>query len=597
MLKHTDWVVVSPWGGDDSLRGGPQLPTSTDWYRTEILRIARRAVLLLAALSSLASRPAQAQTYRLLYSFNQQTGGGPIAQLVQDGAGNLYGNSAGGTLGEGAVFKLDPTGGLTILYSFPYVQNPSGGLVLDAVGNLYGTADSGFNVEPPHCGYLFKVDPAGQETALYTFSGGADGCQPSFLIRDSDGNLYGATEEGGDPGCFVTSPVGCGTIFKVDSAGQETTLYAFEGNVDGISPVGLIRDAAGNFYGATRYGGPSAHQPLSGFGTVFKLDTTGTKTTLYSFTNGADGAHPNAGVVEDGEGNLYGTTAGGGSSGTGTVFKLDTTGRFSVLYSFPKSAGPLGGLILDDAGNLYGTAENSTAVGIVFELDPTGTETVVHTFSATEGGYPNGGLLLGAAGNLYGATPELCCDMFGSPIAWGTIFEISPDFSLTASALMPSTVSPGASSSAAVTIAPVLPFSQEVTLSCSVQPAPALAPKCSVGPSSATPGTPVTLTVTTTETAARMLQPSSGSGLIYALSLPMLGVVAGIGGGSERKRRLPAFAFMLLLTGLVFGIACGGGGGSNGGGNGGTPAGTYTITVTGTAGPLQHSTTTTVTVQ
>jgi uncharacterized repeat protein (TIGR03803 family) len=329
--------------------------TSTRQCQTSMWRIGRYLATALAVLlvPMLATQSVRAQTYKVLYtSGGPPDAAGPVPPLIRDAAGNFYGNAGGGTSNEGAVFRLDTAGAETVLYSFPYVQNPYGGLVSDTVGNLYGTVQSGFNVDPPHCGYIFKLDPTGQATTLYTFSGGADGCQPSLLVRDSDGNFYGATAEGGDLNCVFTSPPGCGTIFKLDATGQLTTLYAFQGDKDGIAPNGLIRDPAGNFYGTTYFGGPTADQPLSGFGTVFKLDTTGTKTTLYGFTNGADGQHP-VGVIRDNAGYLYGTTWAGGSSGRGTVFKLDTTGHLTVLYSFPNikdGTGPAGGLILDPAG-------------------------------------------------------------------------------------------------------------------------------------------------------------------------------------------------------------------------------------------------------
>jgi uncharacterized repeat protein (TIGR03803 family) len=563
----------------------------------QVLRIGRYSALALAVLLSLAAEPAPAQVNSVLYSFTGGfDGGNPIPSLVQDAAGNSYGiTPIGGMAGFGTVFKVDPSGVETVLYSFPSndIGVLVGGLVLDEVGNLYGTV-SGPLFGTGECGYVFRVDPTGRETTLYAFSGGVDGCQPYNLIRDPNGNLYGLTSLGGDPNCGNTTPAGCGTIFEVDTTGHETTLYTFPGN-ENLHGVGLFRDSKGIFYG-TSYGA-GLGGGASGFGSVYKLDTTGAVTTLYSFTNGADGAHPIAGVVEDNNGNLYGVTGyGGDGGGYGTVFKLDTTGRLTVLYSFPKvyGSGPLySGLSLDTVGNLYGNSVTPVG-GAVFELDPTGRETVLLNFT---GVYPYGSLLLNAAGNLYGVTPEVCCDKLGDPTGWGTIIEISPDFSLSASPLMPSTLRPGSSSSAAVTIAALLPFSQSVSLSCSVQPSPALAPKCSISPTSATPGTPITLNVSTAGAVAHTMPSSSGSGLFYALSLPLLGAVAGV--GSRRKRVLSEVGVVcVIVAGLIFAVACGGGvSGSGGNGNGGTPTGTYTITVTGSSGSLQHSTSATLNVQ
>lgn len=165
-------------------------------------------------------------------------------------------------------------------------------------------------------------------TLLYTFTGGTDGRTPvGGVILDAAGNLYGTTSEGGNFACSQ----GCGTLFKVDGVGNETVLYSFAGTGagDGEYPnAALVRDAQGNLYGTTEGGGGS------GYGTVFKLDTTGKETVLHSFSRaGADGAFPLGGVVRDDQGNLYGTTEVGGTSNCGTVFKLDTTGKETVLYS------------------------------------------------------------------------------------------------------------------------------------------------------------------------------------------------------------------------------------------------------------------------
>jgi uncharacterized repeat protein (TIGR03803 family) len=182
---------------------------------------------------------------------------------------------------------------------------------VDAAGNLYGTAYVGGD-PTCGCGTVFKLDPSGNATVLHAFTEGTDGGLPQAgLIRDAAGNLYGTTQIGGSSNA--------GTVFKVDTAGNETVLYSFTGGADGGSPLGGVsRDAAGNLYGTTQLGG----SPQLQAGTVFKLDTSGKLTALHTFTGGADGSNPFAGVIRDSAGNLYGTTAGGGDSGFGTVFKI-----------------------------------------------------------------------------------------------------------------------------------------------------------------------------------------------------------------------------------------------------------------------------------
>jgi uncharacterized repeat protein (TIGR03803 family) len=187
-------------------------------------------------------------------------------------------------------------------------------VIRDPAGNLYGTTNGAYSDVggggSHNAGVVFKVDPFGNDTVLYSFTGGADGSSPNGLIRDLQGNLYGTTSGGGASGA--------GVVFKVDTSGNETVLYSFAGGSDGGYPlwVTLVRDSAGDLYGTTGGGG------ASGAGVVFKLDTSGHETVLYSFTGGADGGTPYAGVVLSPEGNLYGTTAFGGQTNAGVVFEI-----------------------------------------------------------------------------------------------------------------------------------------------------------------------------------------------------------------------------------------------------------------------------------
>ena len=353
----------------------------------------------------------------VLYSFpDGPRGDYPFAGVIRDDAGNLYGTaSAGGHANAGVVYKLDATGHETVLYHFKGGadgSDPQAGVSRDSAGNLYGTT---FQGGQNSAGVVYKLDPAGQETVLYAFTGGADGGYPyAGVIRDSAGNLYGTTFKGG--------PSNAGVVYKLDPAGQETVLYAFTGGADGGYPdAGVIRDLAGNLYGTTGEGGSSK------VGVVYKLDPAGQETVLHAFTGGADGIDPRSGVILDPAGNLYGTTFDGGTTGLGIVYKLDPAGQETILYTFPRyrdGRHPVAGVILDSAGNLYGTtpeggaSSNSSRSGVVYMLDPAGQETVLHSFSAADGGNPEAGVILDSAGNLYGTAA------WGGPRNGGVVFKL-----------------------------------------------------------------------------------------------------------------------------------------------------------------------------
>jgi uncharacterized repeat protein (TIGR03803 family) len=397
------------------------------------------AIMFVSAVLATGSAQAQTYTERVLYSFMGGTDGAyPIAGLVRDGQGNLYGTTSGGG-GCGTVFKLDATGAETVLYRFTGAGRgdgcfPTASLVRDTQGNLYGTTASGGTLRcaPPYgCGTVFKVDTTGKETVLHSFTAEQDGWRPwAGLTRDAQGTLYGTTEFGGGNYCsFFPDYAGCGTVFKVDNIGIETVLHRFtEEGDDGWNPsAGLILDAQGNLYGTTRGGGAYGRNEY-GYGTVFKVDMTGKETVLYSFEGEADGNSPSAGLVLDAQGNMYGTT-------NGTVFKLDTTGEETVLYRFTGTGGdgalPLAGLVRDMQGDLYGTTyfggdpACEGGCGTVFKLDTTGKETVLHSFTGTGGdgcytSATSAGLVRDMQGNLYGTTTE--CGAYGM----GTVFRLTP---------------------------------------------------------------------------------------------------------------------------------------------------------------------------
>lgn len=278
-----------------------------------------------------------AQNFTTLYTFTGKLDGAtPQSTLIRDAQGNLYGTTYhGGAFGLGAVFMLEPGGKEKPLHSFSGVDgmSPDGKLVRDSAGNLYGTTLFGGTPENGSCvhgcGTVFKLDPQGKFTTLYAFKGKADGGEPSGnLVRDAEGNLYGAVQYDG--------PGGYGGVFKIDSNGKESLLYGFGALPDGERPEGgVIRDSSGNLYGNTLFGGSGGGN--YGYGTVFKVDSSGKETVLYSFTGGADGGGPSGTLVRDPSGNLYGTTRAGGL-GYGTVFKLDPAGKETVPYAFPGGA-------------------------------------------------------------------------------------------------------------------------------------------------------------------------------------------------------------------------------------------------------------------
>jgi uncharacterized repeat protein (TIGR03803 family) len=340
--------------------------------------------------------------------------------VVGDSAGNLYGTTySGGTSGAGVVYKLDPTRHETVLYTFTGGAdggNPYGGVILDSAGNIYGTTVYG-GIAQGSAGYgvVFKLDPAGQETVLYTFTGGADGANSyAGLAFDSAGNLYGTTEFGGSGQGYA----GYGVVFKLNATGQETVLYTFTNGADAGNPYsGVIFDSAGNLYGT------SSGYYTTGWGAVYKLTTAGQMTVLYSFTGGTDGGIPYSGVIRDSAGNLYGTTAFGGASNAGLVYKVDTSGRETVLYTFAGGADggySQAGVVRDSAGNLYGTTTNGgTDYGVAYKLNPSGQETVLYTFTGgADGGYPYAGLISAPGGKLFGTTYS------GGKDGYGAVFEL-----------------------------------------------------------------------------------------------------------------------------------------------------------------------------
>jgi uncharacterized repeat protein (TIGR03803 family) len=394
-------------------------------------------------------------------------GAQPFSGVVADSLGTLYGTTyTGGVLGMGVVYKIDQTGKLTVLYSFTGGADgglPYAGVILDAAGNLYGTTYAGgISCAPfgefPHCGVVYKVDPSGNETVLYSFSEySGTGYEPrTGVVRDAAGNLYGAAAggafeqgvvykvdvngvetvlrtftqpNGGDTGTgpdssLILDAAGnlygttfsgghgfpcCGTIYEVTQFGGGREIFAFDGT-NGENPLaGVILDAQGNFYGTTAQGGGASG------GVVYKVDSSGVETVLYNFTGGTDGGDPQSGLIRDPQGNLYGTTLFGGAGNVpeGVIYKVDVTGLETVLYTFDgKSDGANpgeGGLTSDSAGNFYGATSDggNLGLGVIYKLNATGQESVQYNFTGTrDGAHPQGEVISDASGYLYGTTSQ-----------------------------------------------------------------------------------------------------------------------------------------------------------------------------------------------
>ena len=380
---------------------------------------------------------ANAQTFKVLYAFSFSDGSSPNGDLIRDPAGNLYGTTQfGGTSNRGLIYKLNANGKQSILYTFTGGSDggiPIGRLLRDPQGNLYGITSLGGDATCS-CGTVFKLTTNGSLKVLHAFKGGKDGVQnqgqPELGLVMIKGNLYGSASFGGVIGC--DGDLGCGLVFKVTQSGQETVLYRFTGKADGAFPQDLITDKAGNIYGET-----SGSYVQGNAGTVFKMDTSGKLTTLYTFPGGTVGISPRWRLIRNANGVMYGVTQFGGkapcpiaSIGCGVVFKLDAAKKETLLHTFGKQSKdgqePAGAL-LDDAGSLYGMTffggiVNSTCTfgcGTIYRVGG-GKYSVLYRFTgAADGWNPTGGLTADAAGNLYGTASN------GGSGGNGVVFKIA----------------------------------------------------------------------------------------------------------------------------------------------------------------------------
>jgi uncharacterized repeat protein (TIGR03803 family) len=433
---------------------------------------------------------------KVLYSFQGGADGVvPIGGVVFDKEGNLYGATQQGgdtncspMAACGTIYQLTPPAKNgdpwteNVLHVFQGKQHndgefPSGGVIADASGNIYGTSSYGGNGDcvllgiKGGCGTVFQLSPPQTKggkwtyTILYSFKGGKDGYLPfGDLVFDSAGNLYGATYFGGGKGTTCDPYYQyCGAIFELSppkiqgDKWSDKVLHGFAGIDkgkqfgDGANPNGgLVLDSEGAIYGSTYFGGYNCTpNSVQGCGTVFKLapparkDGVWVETLLRRFglKASSDGVQPAAGLIFDRNGSLYGTTVGGGEGNfaSGTIFRLtpqsNGTWRERVLYSFTDNndgGEPRAGL-LDIRGTLYGTATGggSTGSGTMFRLRPStgGTWVFTHLYEfmfTPDGAYPTSPLTLGASGSFFGTTQEGGTGQNCGHVGCGTVFKVSP---------------------------------------------------------------------------------------------------------------------------------------------------------------------------
>lgn len=346
----------------------------------------------------------------------------PVSPQVRLADGTLYGTSYGtfnGGSSHGAVWRVATNGTVASVYDFLAVTqeeaNPTV-LIGGADGNLYGAtapkAVGDLN------GLIFRLTPAGVFTPLFRFVDGK-GTHATALMQAADGNFYG-TAAGDSSGGFFNHPPSMhnpGIFFRLTPAGVMTVLYTFTGGADGSYPNALVQGADGNFYGSTFYGPESPANIFSGYGTVFKITPTGTLTTLYSFTGGANGGNP-WGVIQGADGNLYGFTDYGTPR---TVFKITPTGQRTTMYRLEGTNGTESvGLLASTDGNVYGTTKNGgiPQAGNIFRINPFG-EINVYAFDGDGTGQHPSRPFEGAEHSLYGATES------GGTFNNGTVFRLN----------------------------------------------------------------------------------------------------------------------------------------------------------------------------
>ena len=346
-----------------------------------------------------------------LWSLTGSNGGQYIySPLAVGSSGYLYGTALdGGPLNDGVIYRYNTNGTFSTLLAFNSNNgaNPYAGFWLGHDGFYYGATSSGGAYTN---GTLMRINAGGALLTLASLNG-ENGANPfAGMIQAVDNNYYGTTENGG--------AYGYGTVFRSTTSGTVTTLASFAG-FDGAYPSGsLVQGTDGNFYGTTESGG------ANGYGTIFKITPSGTLTTLFSFDDGNAGGAPIPGLIQASDGNFYGTAIEGGIYGNGTVFSMTPTGTVTPIYSFTggeDGANPWGALMQAADGNIYGTTQGggTYGYGTVFRLAPSGPLVTIAQFDNYNGAYPSAPLVQGAGGILYGTTLQ------GGATNFGTIYKLA----------------------------------------------------------------------------------------------------------------------------------------------------------------------------
>ncbi len=398
---------------------------------------------------TLTNLPVQAPSlqFATLNSFSLNVNGGsPQAKVIQGSDGYLYGTTLAGGVndtnlgGDGTVFKMSTNGAFVWSFSFNNANGavPFAGLVQAGDGNFYGTTEAGGSFG---AGTVFRITPGGTLSSLFRFTNGViDGGYPQAdLCLGSDGYLYGTTETNG------AGEAG-GTLFKMDTNGNFLWGYALNAHPNvGLQPLaGLVQGVDGNFYGTASVGGTNG-----GAGTVLVVSSNGAAASLYSFSGGSDGGHPQAGLVQGADGQLYGSTTVGGNlslnndAGFGTLFKITTNGALTTLAQFDGANGfsPLGALCLGGDGNFYGTANGGgqadlvslgnslypLSFGTIFQMTTNGTVSTLLSFNGNyDGANPLGALVQGRDGGFYGTTSGGGTNDYSITTSGdGTVFRLS----------------------------------------------------------------------------------------------------------------------------------------------------------------------------